>query len=187
MSDRIKDVKFEFGSPWLKYFTIKHDKGEWNMVSRRDDPLCTTGEIKADAVSIAAIHQETDKVVITKEYRYPLGDYEYGIPAGLIDEGETIEQAARRELKEETGLEMTTILRVTPPLYSSAGMTDEAVATIFVRCKGEHTSENTEECEDIETLLLDGYELRDLMAQEGNKFGTRGYLSLLVMQGWEMF
>ena len=43
-------------------------------------------------------------MVIIREYRVPLDGYEYGFPAGLVDNGESLEQAARRELMEETGL-----------------------------------------------------------------------------------
>ena len=38
-----------------------------------------------------------------------VGDYVYNFPAGLIDEGETPEVAAKRELKEETGLDLIVI------------------------------------------------------------------------------
>jgi len=181
MNERIKNVKLGYGSPWLKYFSITHENGIWDMVSRKDDPLCATGIVKADAVSIAAVHTPTQSMVVTKEFRYPLGDYEYGIPAGLIDDGETAETAARRELKEETGLDMTEIIQCTPPLFSSAGMTDESVPMIFVKCDGNFTSKYTEENEDIETLLLNSEELYKLMRRKDIKFGARGYLAFVIM------
>lgn len=43
------------------------------------------------------------EIVLQKQYRPPIDKITIEVPAGLIDEGETAEQAAVRELKEETG------------------------------------------------------------------------------------
>lgn len=46
---------------------------------------------------------EGPEVILQKQYRPPVGRVTVEIPAGLIDAGETAEQCAERELKEETG------------------------------------------------------------------------------------
>ena len=46
---------------------------------------------------------EDGEVVLVRQYRPPLGRMELGLPAGLVEEGEEPEKAARRELLEETG------------------------------------------------------------------------------------
>ena len=51
-------------------------------------------------------------LIVTKELRIPLNGYEWGTPAGLIDQGEDPTQTAVRELKEETGLDTSKILEV---------------------------------------------------------------------------
>jgi ADP-ribose pyrophosphatase len=43
------------------------------------------------------------EVVLVRQYRPPLERMELGLPAGLIEEGEVPQAAARRELAEETG------------------------------------------------------------------------------------
>ncbi len=43
------------------------------------------------------------EVVLVRQYRPPLGRMELGLPAGLVEDGEEPEAAARRELLEETG------------------------------------------------------------------------------------
>lgn len=54
------------------------------------------------AVAIAAF-TEDNKIILTKQYRHPFRKIIYDIPAGGAQDNETPEQAALRELEEETG------------------------------------------------------------------------------------
>lgn len=47
---------------------------------------------------------EKGRVLLARQYRLPARDYLWEIPAGRMDPGETPLKAAKRELKEETGL-----------------------------------------------------------------------------------
>ena len=121
---------------------------------------------KADVVVIVAAI-ETDegrKLVVTKEFRVPLWDYEYGFPTGLIDDGEDVQQTVSRELKEETGLELVRIKHISPPVFSSAGLTDESCHMVLAEAQGEVSGEWLEDSEDIEVLLLDVGDIKDLLA-----------------------
>ena len=77
---------------------------------RSDRLLLPTGAVKdpyyvierPDAAIIFPLTQG-DEVVLVRQYRPPLGRMELGLPAGLVEEGEKPEAAARRELLEETG------------------------------------------------------------------------------------
>ncbi len=59
------------------------------------------------AGSTAAVIPITSKgeIYLISEYRYLFGQYILGVIAGVIEEGETSLQAAKRELKEEGGME----------------------------------------------------------------------------------
>lgn len=75
----------------------------WEAAARK-----TRGKTGVDAVAIAPILRHPSKppsTLIILQYRPPVEAVCVEFPAGLIDEGETPEQAAVRELKEETGYE----------------------------------------------------------------------------------
>ena len=59
-------------------------------------------KVLGKAVAIAAFTKD-DKMILTKQYRHPFGKVIFDIPAGGMKDGETPEQAALRELAEETG------------------------------------------------------------------------------------
>ena len=43
-----------------------------------------------------------NKLVLERQFRYPIDDYVYELPAGLIEKGESLTEAAKREAFEET-------------------------------------------------------------------------------------
>jgi ADP-ribose pyrophosphatase len=85
---------------------------------------------RPEAVAVVAVDRGGE-VVLLRQYRHPVGDYQLELPAGLVDvEGEAGEAAARRELLDEIGLEageLTQLARI----WNSAGWTDE-VTTIYL-------------------------------------------------------
>ncbi|WP_069997217.1 NUDIX hydrolase [Cellulosilyticum sp. I15G10I2] len=122
-------------------------------------------EDQTDAVVIAALHKPTQCLVLIRQFRVPLNDYVYELPAGLIDHGEDINKALTRELKEETGL---SVLKITETMgsykaYLSAGMTEESAALIYCTCEGTATSQYLEEDEVIEAFLVSQDEAKKLI------------------------
>ena len=75
--------------------------------------------------SVIVLPVTTDgEVLLIRQYRYTTGEMLIELPAGLIDEGEEPETAARRELTEETGYEAGE-LHVLGAAYVSPGYTQE--------------------------------------------------------------
>lgn len=70
-----------------------------NGVERVYEKLCSGGRGAVLMVPIA----DDGKVLMVREYAGGLEDYHLSLPKGAIDKGETPEQAANRELKEEVG------------------------------------------------------------------------------------
>ena len=73
-----------------------------------NDLKINTRNEKPDGVIIYSLYGEKkDRVVLVRQYRYPLDDYVYELPSGLVDQGEDYRQAGIREMKEETGLDFS--------------------------------------------------------------------------------
>lgn len=170
--------------------TYKNKKGEekhWMIASRKKyedlkNQYFNGKKEKVDAVVIAALHSEMNQLVIIRQFRVPLNDYVYELPAGLIDSDEDIKSTLARELKEETGLELIEIKeRISrSKVYLSAGMTEESAALIYCTCKGTISKEYLEADEDIEAFLLSREDADALLASEV-KMDVKAYM---VLQGF---
>ena len=106
---------------------------------------------------------EPGHVVLIKQYRYAVNAFLWELPAGSVDEGETPEQAARRECHEEIGKVPSTIVRLAA-MHPTPGYCDEEM--VFFRLSGlEDTTEKAavDEDEDIEAKTFELREARDMI------------------------
>ena len=178
--DAVKLTKLK----WLNLFNIKYRgkdgrERSWQIVSRAPEPKCITGQVEPpDAVVIVPYHKTHNRVVVIKEYRVPLGDFEYGFPAGLVEKGETVEQAACRELTEETGLSISRFIKISPPVYTTTGISDESVAMVYVECHGEPSGKFNTASELIEVILVSPEETAALCGNGNLKFDAKTWLVL---------
>ena len=169
----IGKIEKKAGSKFLSFYEMEavHRDGSsspYYMASRNDDGsslTAVTHTVRPNGVTIYSLLE--DKVVLVRQYRYPLGGYVYEFPAGLVEPGEDIADAAVREMYEETGLVFTPIASpFSRPYFSSVGMTDERCCLVFGRCQGTPTSIHQENTEDIQVVLADRAECRRILAQE---------------------
>lgn len=169
----IGKIEKKAGSKFLSFYEMEavHRDGSsspYYMASRNDDGsslTAVTHTVRPNGVTIYSLLE--DKVVLVRQYRYPLGGYVYEFPAGLVEPGEDIADAAVREMYEETGLVFAPIVSpFSRPYFSSVGMTDESCCLVFGRCQGTPTSIHQENTEDIQVVLADRAECRRILAQE---------------------
>ena len=122
-----------------------------------------------DGVILYGVYgEDMDKVVLIRQYRYPLGGYCYEFPAGLVEEGEDMLSAAIREMYEETGL--TFVPKeggsYSRPFFTTIGMTDESCGTVYGYCSGTPTNANQEASEEIQVVIADRAECRRILREE---------------------
>ncbi len=146
---------------------------DYYFVSRRkEDKLkLYTKDIQAEGIVIYPIlREEPDKIIMIRQYRYPLDDYLYELPAGLIDAGEAPSEAAIREMKEETGMDFEVYEEGNPayrrPFFMGAGFTDESVNAVFGYASGRISREQMEDTESIQVLIVDKKEAERILAEE---------------------
>ncbi len=127
-----------------------------NVVSLRTDEVqmsdgtVATREVveHPGAVGVVALDSQ-DRVVLVNQYRHPIRGYLDELPAGLLDvPGEPALSAARRELSEEAGIAASD-WHVLVDLYTSPGMTDEAIRVFLARGLSDAAERFTPQHEEI--------------------------------------
>ena len=149
-----------------EYLTAQNHIKKYEFTSRKKDlTVETLGNSVPAGVGMVPFHVDNNRILLQKEYRLACNRWVFNFPAGLIDEGETIEETARRELKEETGAELVEIVEVLSPSYASPATSDELMVIVVCKCQGEIKDSTFEEeeihakwytKEEVKKLLDDG-------------------------------
>ena len=146
----------------IRYYVASRAKGTEDLKS-------VSGHRRADGVIMYGVYGEKkDQIVLIRQYRYPLGDYIYEFPAGLVEPGEDVREAGIREMFEETGMTFTPREGgdFERPFFTTVGMTDESCAMVFGYCSGTPSNEHQEAAEDIQVVLADRAECRRILREE---------------------
>lgn len=161
--------------------TVKDAHEEWRVTAtampfrgnktgvRTDDVVMPDGNVvKRDyqvhpgSVAILAL-DENGSVVVLRQYRHPVRQKLWEIPAGLLDiEGEHPLHAAQRELYEEAHVKAGD-WRVLADVYTSPGGSDEAVRVFLARDLGEADEERFEVSEEEADMELARVPLGELV------------------------
>ncbi len=154
------------------------DKQEkiYEIISRKKE-LTTLEELQGaapDAVVVIATDESGERILLNKEYRMAVGNWVYNFPAGLIDEGETPQESAIREVKEETGLELYSIDDYIDISYSAVGFSNEMNVCVVGKVKGEFQP-STSLVEEIEPGLYSKAQVRELLKTQRFAARTQAY------------
>jgi ADP-ribose pyrophosphatase len=141
-----------------KVFSIDRDR-----VKMPNGRTVTVDVVRHSRSVVLVPMPEPGKVILVRQYRYAVNAFLWELPAGSVDEGESPEEAARRECHEEIGLVPTTTVRL-GAMYPTPGYCDEEM--FFFRLSGlEETDEQAQvdEDEDIETKVFEMRDVREMI------------------------
>ena len=149
----------------ISYTTEKGHEKVYEMISRNKDmhTLEDLNNPNIEAVVLVMYDESHERILLNKEFRLATGRYVYNFPAGLIDKGETPEEAAKRELHEETGLTLVSVEDVIGESYSAVGFSNEKNLTIVGTAKGEFRTDNDSEFEEISSAWYTKEEVAQLL------------------------
>lgn len=132
------------------YPVLRRERHQIGRISVIKDTILTNGHEHPftyveyrDSVCILALYQ--GNVIAIEQYRHTLNSWELELPCGGVDESETAEEAAARELREETGFcagELTFLGKY----YTNQGYSSCSCSIYFTECteRGEAEREETE-------------------------------------------
>lgn len=128
-----------------------------------------------DWVNVVALTEE-GKFILVRQYRHGVAGTVLEIPGGVIDEGESADEAARRELLEETGYQFQSLEKLCE-LYPNPA-TSNNITTSYLATGGVLVQEQKLDAqEEIEVITVSAEELKELLFK--NQFGQALHSSAL--------
>lgn len=168
---KVKDGKY-LKNYELTYLNKKGKEKIYEIVSRHEIP--DEGALGNSVSGVSIVAYCKDRLLLLREFRMGVNHYVYNLCAGMIEEGESIEECIQRELYEETGLGLKKIRQILKPSFAAVAFSDVKTQIAFVEAEGgfeDHTSEN----EMIEAKFYTKEEVRELLETE--EFSSRAQMA----------
>ena len=104
----------------LTYLNKAGKSKVFEIVSHAD--MTDTDELGEHLSGISIAARRGNKLLLLREFRMGVNRYVYNLCAGMLEDGESIEDCVRRELYEESGLKLDKIEEMLPPAYAAVGI-----------------------------------------------------------------
>ena len=160
----------------VDYVTVEGNPKTYEIISRNRN-IQTLNDLqnrKPNAVVMILTDESGELILVNREYRMAMAQWIYNFPAGLIDPGESPEESARRELREETGLRIVRIDDVLDNSYSAVGFSNERNVCVFGIAEGEFRK-STSDAEEITPGWYTKEEIKALLRAEPFAARTQAY------------
>lgn len=129
----VYDVTYEIDGKAHEHETVSR-KGTLRNPNMLD--FSNIGET-VDGVACIVLNERRDAICLIQEYRPAANTWICDIPMGLIEPGESPENAALRETREETGLADVRVLNVLRPTFVNPSVSDSKAVTVVLEARGE--------------------------------------------------
>ena len=128
------------------------------------------------AVSALVLNPKKDKILLIQQY----GHKDNILIAGYVTKGENAKQALFREVKEETGYDVSHVELLLPASPTSEGLSDECNAVVLAELKDKGT-DNKEEFEDIDAALCSRERIKKMLLDDSYLFSNSARLLILYL------
>ena len=145
------------------FFKVEEAYLQFEQFNGKMSPLVRRFSLeRGNSVAVLVFNLNNNKLVLINQFRYPTYESGHGwiieAIAGIIDPGETPEEAARREVNEETGLSISSLEHIAT-FFPSPGGSSEQIFLFYSEVSGETAIHNNSgglanEGEDIMSLEL---------------------------------
>jgi ADP-ribose pyrophosphatase len=169
--EKVKDGKY-LKNYELTYLNKAGREKKYEIVSRSEITSPDMLGKRVSGVSVVAYYE--DKLLLLREFRMGVNKYIYNLCAGMLEPEETIEDCIRRELYEETGLQLKRIIHILKPSYAAVAISDVKTQIAFVEAEG-ILSDNTSENEKITAAFYTREQVMELLEQE--EFSSRAQMA----------
>lgn len=169
---KIKDGKY------LKNYELLYEnkagrEKRYEIVSRHE--IASPDELGKRTSGVSIVATIGNRLLLLKEFRMGINKEIYNLCAGMIEDGETMEACIRRELYEETGLQVKEIKHILKPSYAAVAISDVKTQIAFVEAEGELSDEGLSENESIQAQFYTKEEVRHLLETE--EFSSRAQMA----------
>ncbi len=156
-------------SRYLKNYELTYENKSgkqkvYEIVSHRE--LSDPAQLGQKCSGLSIVAHCGGRLLLLRDFRMGVNRHVYNLCAGMIEEGETIEDCIRRELYEETGLSLKKIEKILPPAYAAVSITDIVNQIAFVEAEGTITDAHTSDNEEIRAAFYTPEEVEKLLETE---------------------
>lgn len=170
---KVKDGKY-LKNYELTYLNKAGREKTYEIVSRKD--LRGAEDLGNLPSGISIIATCNDRMLLLKEFRMGVNRTIYNLCAGMLEEGESLEECIARELFEETGLKLKTIRKILPPSFAAVAISDVTTYVAFAEVEGETCQDHASENEEIASGFYTREEVQKLL-DENVPFSSRAQLA----------